>query len=64
MVFPNPVMDIYEVCTLAEIVIVLALFPIPIPAPAEIETLLEVPLSTKLVAAGTEGPTTVTTCKD
>jgi hypothetical protein len=39
---------------------VLPACPIPIPAPAEIEALEEVPLRTKLVAAGTAGPMIVT----
>jgi hypothetical protein len=37
VVFPKAVRDTEEVCTLAEIVTVLAAFPIPIPAPAEID---------------------------
>jgi len=54
VVFPNAVKEIDEVCTDAEIVMVLAALPIPMPAPAEIERLPFDPLRdvTTLVAAG------------
>lgn len=52
-VFPETVTETKDVCTLAEIVIVLAAFPIPIPAPADIERepLNPFKLVTTLVAA-------------
>ena len=64
VVFPSAVIEIDEVCTEAEMVIVLPACPVPMPAPAEIETLLEVPFNEKLVAAGTVGPTMVIACSD
>jgi hypothetical protein len=51
VVFPNAVSDIEDVCTDADMVIVLAFWPMPIPAPAERDTLFDVPLRVKLPPA-------------
>lgn len=54
VVFPRAVIDANDVCTEAEIVIVLAPWPMPMPAPAEIDKLPFDPLRdvTTFVAAG------------
>ena len=56
---PRAVSEPTTVWTEAEIDIVLNEVLNPIPAPATSETLDEVPLSEKFVAAGTVGPITV-----
>jgi len=52
VVLPNAVILCKNVCTDAEIVMVLAAWPIPIPAPAEIEALEEVPFRVNPPAGG------------
>lgn len=59
VVLPNAVRDLLTVCTEAEIVMLLAPEAKATLAPATSDTLEDVPLRLKFVAAGTVGPTSV-----